>query len=347
LSKSTLFKLIRTVVGFAMAFFLIRYVVVSNGVDLKQVWALVDSRFLAVAFVLYGCGFFLAAVRWYLLLRYIQVFLPLVVVVRLAMIGQFFNLFVPGGVGGDLIKMVYLRKEAGDRYPEALLTVLLDRLLGLAGLLLVGLMAVALNPSVIFHSSREMRAILAVVILAGTAGLMGAILFVAWPYLGKLGNRLKGLRERLPSRIDGILSRVLDAMSLLRAGPMMVVKLLLMAMLGHTFATLAVWVIGYGIGGVQAVTFQEYLLATQLSNLVGAVPLTPGGLGGRDLALSFLLQLAGAAEESRGAIPLVVTGLIMAWSAVGGLALLWEKKHLPPQPSAKDGGRGTNEPDEE
>ena len=111
---------------------------------------------------------------------------------------------------------------------------------------------------------------------------LGAILFVAWPYLGKLGNRLKGVRERLPSRIDGILSRVLDAMSLLRAGPMMVLKLLLMAMLGHTFATLAVWVIGYGIGGVQAVTFQEYLLATQLSNLVGAVPLTPGGLGGRE-----------------------------------------------------------------
>ena len=194
MSKSTLFKLIRTVVGFAMAFFLIRYVVVSNGVDLKQVWALVDSRFLAVAFVLYGCGFFLAAVRWYLLLRYIQVFLPLVVVVRLAMIGQFFNLFVPGGVGGDLIKMVYLRKEAGDRYPEALLTVLLDRLLGLAGLLLVGLMAVALNPSVIFHSSREMRAILAVVILAGTAGLVGAVLFVAWQLAQSTG--LIGLAQR-------------------------------------------------------------------------------------------------------------------------------------------------------
>ena len=347
MSKQSLFKLIRTVVGFLIAFFLMRFVVVSNGVDLRRVWEIVDSRYLAVAFVIYGFGFFLAAVRWYWLLRYIGVFMPLVVVVRLALIGQFFNLFVPGGVGGDLIKMVYLRKEAGNRYPEALLTVLLDRLLGLAGLLLVGLLAVALNPSVLLDSSREMKAILAVVVLAGTAGLVGAVLFIAWPYLGKLAKRLKGIREKIPGRLDGILSRVLDAMSILRSGPMMVIKLLLMAMLGHTFATIAVWVIGYGVGGVQNVTFQELLLATQLSNLVGAVPLTPGGLGGRDLALSFLLKLAGATEEARGAIPLVVTGLIMSWSAVGGLALLWEKKHLPPEPSPGPSGRGTPGSNEE
>jgi uncharacterized protein (TIRG00374 family) len=318
-------------VGFLVAFLLIRYVVISNEVDLAMVWEMVDRKFLLIAFVLYGLGFFLAAVRWYLLLRYIQVFLPLVVVVRLALIGQFFNLFVPGGVGGDLIKMVYLKKESGDRYTEALLTVLLDRLLGLAGLLLIGLLAVAMNPAVIFHSSPEMRAILAVVVVAGLAGLVGAILFFLWPYLGGLGKRMKGLRERVPHKINGILQRVLNALSLLRSGPKMVVLLLVMAMIGHLFPTLAVWMIGIGVGGASQVDFQEYLLATQLSNLVAAVPLTPGGLGSRDLALSFLLKLAGAAETARGIIPLVVTGLIMLWSLVGGLALLWEKKHSPEQ----------------
>jgi glycosyltransferase 2 family protein len=343
LNKRNVFKFIRTAIGFLVAFFLIRFVVLSTGVDLSTVWRLVDRKFLVVAFVMYGCGFFLAAVRWYLLLQYIQVFLPLVVVVRLALIGQFFNLFVPGGVGGDLIKAIYLKKEAGDRYPEALLTVLLDRLAGLFGLLLLGLLAVAMNPSVIFHSSREMRAILAVVVLAGSAGLFGAMLFFLWPYLGGLGKRMQGVRDRLPSKIDGILERVLTALSLLRKGPLMVVKLLVLAMLGHCFPTVAAWLIGMGVGGASQVDFQEYLLATQLSNLVGAVPLTPGGLGGRDLALSFLLKLAGATESSSGAIPLVITGLIVCWSAIGGLALVWEKKHLPETPEQKE-QNGVGEP---
>ncbi|MFA5508004.1 MAG: lysylphosphatidylglycerol synthase transmembrane domain-containing protein [Vulcanimicrobiota bacterium] len=335
MKRSNVFKAIRTIIGFLVAFYLIRFVIVSNDVNLREVWELVDNRLLFIAFIVYGLGFFVAAVRWHFLLHYIQVFLPMAVVIRLALIGQFFNLFVPGGVGGDLIKMIYLKKDAGDRYPEALLSVLLDRVLGLSGLLLVGLLAVAMNPSIMFHSSREMQAILAVVILAGVAQLVVSIFFVAWPYLGKFGHHMGSIQERLPGKVKGVLGRVLDAMSLLRSGPMMVIKLLLMAMVGHAFATLAVWIIGLGMGGTSEVNFQEYLLATQLSNLVGAVPLTPGGLGGRDLSLSFLLKLAGAAEEARGAIPLVVTGLIVAWSAVGGLALLWEKKHLPPQDREK------------
>ena len=190
---------------------------------------------------------------------------------------------------------------------------------------------VSLGNTVMKGNASKVRRLYRGKVLAGFAGLVGSILFFLWPYLGALGRRLNGLRERIPSKIDGILQRVLNALSLLRKGPMMVLKLLAMAMLGHCFPTMAAWMIGMGVGGASQVDFQEYLLATQLSNLVGAVPLTPGGLGGRDLALSFLLKLAGATESSSGAIPLVVTGLIVSWSAVGGLALVWEKKHLPEQ----------------
>lgn len=336
MKKSTFWKGLRTLISFLVAFFLIRFVVVSTGVDLRQVWKLVDAPSMGLAFTLYGVGFFVASYRWYFLLHHIQVKLPFWVVVRLALIGQFFNLFVPGGVGGDLIKMVYLRKEAGGRFPEAVLTVLLDRLLGLAGLLLLGLVAVGLNPSMLLHSSPQMRAILAVVALGGGIGLLGALLFLLWPYLSALAGPFQRMRERLPEVANGILARILEALALLRSAPTVVLKLLSLAMLGHLFATFAVWVVGTSVGGVSDVSFQEFLLATQLSNLVGAVPLTPGGLGGRDLCLSYLLGLSGAGEEARGAIPLVVTSLIILWSSVGGFALLWEKQRLQEAPGEEE-----------
>ena len=300
--------------------------VVSTGLDIRQVLRTVDHRFLVLAFLAYGLGFVLAAYRWYLLLHHIEVKLPITVVVRLALIGQFFNLFVPGGVGGDIIKMVYLRKESKERFPEAVLTVFLDRVLGLSGLLLLTLVAVAFNPEILNHPAREMRLILGVVSFAGVCGLIGALGFFVWPYLGRFSPGLNRLADILPSKLKGILDRVVAAVSLIRSSPPIVALLLLFAMGGHLFATIAVYFIGVGVGGAKAVTFQAYLLATQLSNLVAAVPLTPGGLGGRDLTLAFLLNLSGASEQAQGAIPLVVTSLLISWSAVGGLGLLWERR---------------------
>lgn len=303
--------------------------ITSSGLDLWEIWRTVDRWYLWLGFVVYGAGIMVASFRWYLLLRHIRVPLSFPIVIRLTLIGQFFNLFVPGGVGGDLIKMVYLKKEAGNRVPEAVLSVLLDRVLGLGGLLLLGLFAVALNPSMLLHSSSEMQAILVVVALAGLAGLVGTLLFLFWPYLGGLVAKVPSLMERIPQKLTAILARVGDSFSLVRASPSMVGLFLLLAMAGHLLATFGVIAVGAGVGGVEGLTFQEFLLATQLSNLVGAVPLTPGGLGGRDFALAFLLQMSGATEEAKGAIPIVVTGLMISWSCLGGLALLWEKRVVP------------------
>ena len=137
--------------------------------------------------------------------------------------------------------------------------------------------------------------------------------------------------------MQGIAERVVSAFSLLRSSPLKVGLLLLFAMGGHLFATLSVCFLGLGYGGVATVDFEQFLLVTQMSNLVAAVPLTPGGLGGRDLIMSFLLGLSGASEKAQGAIPLCVTSILILWSCIGGFALLWEKKAHPDEVDPGDG----------
>jgi uncharacterized protein (TIRG00374 family) len=240
------------------------------------------------------------------------------------LIGLFFNLFVPGGVGGDLIKMVYLKKESGDRYPQALLTVLLDRLLGLAGLLALAVAALAMNRSMIASSTPEMRGIMGVVGVASAGGLVFGLAFLAWPLL----SRWKGIAsfaKRLPPSVVSIAGKIGEALDLLRAAPGKLFALLLLSTVGHLTAALAVFLIAQGMGGSSELTFLECLLATQLANLVAAVPLTPGGLGGRDLVTSLLLVSAGAPAALAGAVPVLITVLLISWSMLGGLALLWER----------------------
>ncbi len=337
MTAKKILKSLRIILSFLIAIYLIRFVIKSNDVDVAQVWRDVDRRYLAAAFLALGVGFFLAAYRWYILLHHIQVELSLAVVVRLALIGQFFNLFVPGGVGGDLIKAFYLRKDSGPKFAEALLTVLLDRILGLTGLLLLALLALGFNLSLFSQSGPEVSAILAVVAVAGIGGLGVALTFFLWPFLTRFSEQFQALNNKLPSKVQGIAERVVSAFSLLRSSPLKVGLLLLFAMGGHLFATLSVCFLGLGYGGVATVDFEQFLLVTQMSNLVAAVPLTPGGLGGRDLIMSFLLGLSGASEKAQGAIPLCVTSILILWSCIGGFALLWEKKAHPDEVDPGDG----------
>ena len=57
----------------------------------------------------------LAAVRWWFLLRVQSITLPLQAVTALTLIGQLFNTFMLGRLGGDIVKAMYLNKYAPDK----------------------------------------------------------------------------------------------------------------------------------------------------------------------------------------------------------------------------------------
>ncbi len=85
----------------------------------------------------YGVVELLGATRWQILLRVQGIDIPWFRLVKLLMIGIFFNQLMPGGTGGDVVKIFYLLKETPNKKPEAVLAVLMDRLVGLIGLIFV------------------------------------------------------------------------------------------------------------------------------------------------------------------------------------------------------------------
>ena len=326
MKQSKAWKALRGVLSLSVAFALVGWVVVQSGIDPLQVLSNVDGRYFFAAFLFYGVGVLTASWRWYLLLHHIRVQLPILTVLRLTLIGQFFNLLVPGGVGGDLIKMVYLRRESGERYPQALLTVLLDRVMGLAGLLLVAVLSVAWNLPMILNGPPELQALMMVVAGASVAGLIAGIVFLLWPWISRgVGRWKEQAEQRLPATVLSVIAKLGDALDLLRAAPGKLWALILLSTVGHVTAAIGVFLIAKGTGETFALGFAPCLLATQLSNLVAAVPLTPGGLGGRDLIMSLLLRASGAPASLAGSVPVLVTVCLIGWSLLGGLALLWER----------------------
>src|SRR5438876_5154 len=91
---------------------------------------LADYRWIAAAISFYVLVELAAAARWQILLKVQGINLSIARMTGLFFIGMFFNQFLPGGTGGDIIKSYYLLKETPTRKAGALLAVLFDRLIG-------------------------------------------------------------------------------------------------------------------------------------------------------------------------------------------------------------------------
>lgn len=76
----------------------------------------------------------IAAFRLNYFFRSIGISLPEKKNIRLYLLGMFYNLFLPGGVGGDGYKIYILNKQSGTKVGKLFWAVLLDRVIGILAL---------------------------------------------------------------------------------------------------------------------------------------------------------------------------------------------------------------------
>ncbi|MDR2463750.1 MAG: flippase-like domain-containing protein [Verrucomicrobiales bacterium] len=99
-------------------------------------------EWLLAGFACIGVSTVTQALRWRCLLRVQRVNPALSQTWLIVMIGQFFNQFLPGSVGGDVIKAYYIVRQTPSLKERAVLAVLLDRVLGLAAILFMTLLLI-------------------------------------------------------------------------------------------------------------------------------------------------------------------------------------------------------------
>ncbi|MHC4751607.1 MAG: lysylphosphatidylglycerol synthase transmembrane domain-containing protein [Planctomycetota bacterium] len=131
-------------------FLLVRFLVVAVGIAWAIVWISGEGRWsnLVAIFLRMNLGIFavtlcifvicqvMVGFRWWLLLRTQSIFIDLGAAVKLNFLGWFYNNFMPGSVGGDLLRAWYVTKHTDKRF-EAALSVFVDRIIGLLSTLII------------------------------------------------------------------------------------------------------------------------------------------------------------------------------------------------------------------
>lgn len=121
----------------ALALYLVyRKIDVKN---LINILSAIHAGYFAVAVVLANMAQWVSAIRLRQLLGNYGLRIGFWYNLRLYYIGMFYNLFLPGGIGGDGAKAVLLQRRFGKPLKNIVGILFLDRLTGLCGMLFIGL----------------------------------------------------------------------------------------------------------------------------------------------------------------------------------------------------------------
>ena len=278
--------------------------IIARSIDISTVFNVVRNmplEYLVIALFMQLLSAALASYRWFLIMRRLKFGQGPLFYLKSYLKGSFFNQALPGGIGGDAYRVLE-SSRVGSGKKAAFYGVLLDRLLGLIGLLLLNLIAnIAypdLLPVAIFH-------ILNAIALGGIAAV------IVFAMVGKIDRFAEFKLTRHLHEISADLRHVyhdLRAISLHSV----------ISVLIHFISMLAIYFIGIGVGlHYDLLTF---LVLVPPVMLLTIAPISLAGWGVREGGMIGIFLLIGA-DKTLVLSMSVLYGLVLLAASVPGLYL--------------------------
>lgn len=253
----------------------------------------------------------LGAWQWTLILRRAGIRVPPARLQAMYWVGLFFNNFLPGNVGGDLVKISDVAVSTG-RVAGAFAGTLLDRMVGLSALVCVAFLAAAL----LGDQTPAGLPWWALIILVSGVCLASATLLS-----GRLGRVLLATWTRLRGgRPSGRLAHLIEELRTWRADIPFVARIAVLALVVQSLRVLTHVMVCAAmelpLGTTQIL--QLYVLVPVLGVAV-VLPISFNGLGVREFVATRLMPQIGIGAETALAMQLLTYLVQVAVSLVGGL----------------------------
>jgi uncharacterized membrane protein YbhN (UPF0104 family) len=231
-----------------------------------------DLRLFTLAFLITQVSIFITFLRWHILVRVIDPTIALRSSILLGLIGYFFNLVIPGSVGGDVIKAAYLARNRTQK-AALIASMAVDRILGL-----LGLVALAAWAGVLTWTTAPpiVRGLIAAVWGASGLGIigLGALFRVVPP------GRLSELQSSHGLGLSRIMAELQAALMNFRLRRDVLLTGVGLSVISHGLNVVVFYVIGKVLFSARMVTtIGQHFLMAPLTFFTMAVPLPMGALG--------------------------------------------------------------------
>lgn len=326
--KSLLGNVLRFALKFGVAAAVVIWLIRSNSGQIARSFQTFNYWWLIPAVFFYALHIAVTAWRWRVLAEVLGVKMSGMEAFSLTMQGYFFSLVIPGGaVGGDVVKMtaVSRRLQSGSRM-EGAFSVLMDRIVGMLALFIPVL--VMIYPAHHLLHIPELPAYLNGAVLAWlitAVCLAGSAAGIA-VFFHRQFERIPGVKPLLnfiDKRTGGMVNRILGATDVYGGNWKIIVKTVLVSIPGvHLLTVVPMFFLLAGTGA--GCPWFTVIAALMIGNLVGLIPLFPGGIGGRDVTVIALLVAGGVAAGNAEAAQLLYTGVMMLCYVAGGMFFVFD-----------------------
>jgi uncharacterized protein (TIRG00374 family) len=233
----------------------------------------------------------LGVIRWQWLLRAQGIKLPMLRTLEFTLIGNFFNIALPGAVSGDVVKAFYIGREVEGKRGRSFGAILFDRVVGLSALVMVSAGALSIGRGS-FHGTGLIHGIRAIMILAA----LGVVSFYSYLFVVRenhdpLLKFMRQMEKRTPK--FGSITRIYEGIRHYHHHPATVAGVLAISVVIHLLIGCACLWFARALGDVSVPLLSIYVIVP-LGLLVTAVPVAPAGIGTGHAAFLFLFGLIGS-----------------------------------------------------
>ena len=285
-----------------------------NQVNFKEIIIImkdVDLAMIIYALIFIIVQVFIATIRWRLVLQCQKINLDYKNILQILWVGLFFNQAMPSSVGGDVIRGYYLKKQ-GITLGSATLGVLMDRLFGMMGLVILVLAATPL----LFDLVSDPIARTGVLFIALSVFLVLLFIFFTDKLPGNFSH-LKLIRGFYSLSIDGrrCLSKGVN-------GPL----ILAISILIHLLSIVVVMIIAIGLG--INVEFVGFFLMIPLVTLIMVVPISIAGWGVREGVMVVGFGYLGVAPELALSLSILYGLSVLIVALPGGIVWMFKRSYF-------------------
>lgn len=294
---------------------IIAYLVHAGRLDFAKITELYrrpTTTFLLMAIFFIG-AMFVATFRWWLFVKHVNPSFPFLQLLRIVLQSTFLSLVVPGSGGLDMVKALLLfRQEKFVRKTSLAITVVMDRVTGVAALLTIAVGAAYFYPEL--STNIQFR-----VIISSAYLMLGVLIISAFILLGPMRWPLQFITRilrRLPSKFP---EKIINAIIEHREHKRLLVAAFCLSLTIQISMVLMFSIIFFMLEG-KAIDFWLCFTLVPIGMLSTLLPIGPAGIGAGYLGFAYLFDLAGIGQGANAYNFFVLIQLLC--SVLAGLSLI-------------------------
>jgi uncharacterized protein (TIRG00374 family) len=275
----------------------------------------------SIIIILFFVFYLTFSLRWNFLLKAQGIYISEIRSYLYLLVSFFFNNFLPSGLGMDVIRSAYAGKK--ENFEKALGASIMERILGMIGMMLIGVFAIFSGKSQFIKFS----------IL-----YLGLILLTVLLYYLFTSLKFGWLKEKLLSvkflNLGKSIRKFYQAVKIYKSKR----KTIIIGIAYSVLVQMVITVINYFIakGLSIPVPFSALLAYIPIITIISLIPLTINGLGLREASYVYFFSLIGITESEAFSISLVYLAISVITSSIGGIVFVFLRRGTRSDTSNKD-----------